>query len=103
MDNTRNDLVREDGPAVPGRRQVLKAGAAGVALAAASLLPHNIALAQQARAGQTTNSSKCAALDRRRKLGSIEVSSVGLGVQNMSRTYQTTIPTRSEMLVLNWA
>lgn len=33
-----------------------------------------------------------------RKLGkSLEVSSVGLGVQNMSRTYQTTIPLRSEM------
>jgi len=34
----------------------------------------------------------------RRRLGSLEVSSVGLGVQNMSRTYQQTIPTRSEML-----
>ncbi|MBI4976541.1 MAG: aldo/keto reductase [Spirochaetes bacterium] len=33
----------------------------------------------------------------RRKLGSLEVSSIGLGVQNMSRTYQTTIPTRAEM------
>ncbi|MDM9625069.1 aldo/keto reductase [Rhizobium sp. S152] len=33
----------------------------------------------------------------RRKLGSLEVSSVGLGVQNMSRTYQQTIPTRAEM------
>jgi len=33
----------------------------------------------------------------RRKLGTLEVSSMGLGVQNMSRTYQTTIPTRSEM------
>jgi len=33
----------------------------------------------------------------RRKLGALEVSSVGIGVQNMSRTYQTTIPTRSEM------
>lgn len=33
----------------------------------------------------------------RRKLGTLEVSSVGLGVQNMSRTYQTTIPTRTEM------
>jgi len=33
----------------------------------------------------------------KRKLGALEVSSVGLGVQNMSRTYQTTIPTRSEM------
>lgn len=34
----------------------------------------------------------------RRKLGSLEVSSVGLGVQNMSRTYQTTIPNRPEMI-----
>jgi len=33
----------------------------------------------------------------RRKLGTLEVSSVGLGVQNMSRTYQQTIPTRAEM------
>jgi aryl-alcohol dehydrogenase-like predicted oxidoreductase len=34
----------------------------------------------------------------RRKLGKLEVSSVGIGVQNMSRTYQTTIPSRPEML-----
>ncbi|RKI42207.1 aldo/keto reductase [Corallococcus sp. AB004] len=34
----------------------------------------------------------------RRKLGKLEVSSVGLGVQNMSRTYQTTVPSRPEML-----
>ena len=34
----------------------------------------------------------------RRRLGTLEVSSVGLGVQNMSRTYQTTIPTRPEMI-----
>jgi aryl-alcohol dehydrogenase-like predicted oxidoreductase len=32
-----------------------------------------------------------------RQLGSLEVSSIGLGVQNMSRTYQTSVPTRSEM------
>jgi len=34
----------------------------------------------------------------RRKLGQLEVSSVGIGVQNMSRTYQTTVPNRPEML-----
>jgi hypothetical protein len=34
---------------------------------------------------------------RPRRLGTLEVSAVGLGVQNMSRTYQQTIPTRSEM------
>ena len=34
----------------------------------------------------------------RRRLGSLEVSSLGLGVQNMSRTYQTTIPSRPDMI-----
>jgi aryl-alcohol dehydrogenase-like predicted oxidoreductase len=38
-----------------------------------------------------------AASKGRRKLGSLEVSSIGLGVQNMSRTYQTTVPSRREM------
>ncbi|MDC7677446.1 hypothetical protein [Asticcacaulis machinosus] len=33
----------------------------------------------------------------RRKLGTLDVSAVGIGVQNMSRTYQTTIPSRPEM------
>lgn len=34
----------------------------------------------------------------RRRLGTLEVSSVGLGVQNMTRTYQTTIPNRGQMI-----
>lgn len=33
-----------------------------------------------------------------RRLGALEVSGIGLGVQNMSRTYQTTIPRRPEMI-----
>ena len=37
-------------------------------------------------------------LSGRRKLGSLEVSSVGLGVQNMSRKYETTVPHRPEMI-----
>lgn len=32
------------------------------------------------------------------RLGALEVSAIGIGVQNMSRTYQTTIPSRPEML-----
>jgi len=51
MDNTRNDLVREDGPALPGRRQVFRAG---IALAVASLQPRNLARAQ-AQAGPPPN------------------------------------------------
>lgn len=34
----------------------------------------------------------------RRRLGKLEVSSVGLGVQNMSRKYETTVPYRPEMI-----
>jgi len=45
-----------------------------------------------------SSSSYTGALTSKRKLGgTLEVSSIGLGVQNMSRTYQTTIPTRTEM------
>jgi aryl-alcohol dehydrogenase-like predicted oxidoreductase len=49
---------------------------------------------------QTAASSTPAAATAigRRLLGSLEVSSLGLGVQNMSRTYQTTIPSRPDMI-----
>jgi aryl-alcohol dehydrogenase-like predicted oxidoreductase len=76
-----------------GRRSfLLSAGA----LAATPLLGE---AAPRAPAQQPERSSAPAAnAPGRRRLGSLEVSSVGLGVQNMSRTYQTTIPSRPEML-----
>lgn len=100
MNNTRNNFNREGGPALPGRRQVLKGG---IALAVASLVSCNTAptavpTEQSTNDVAPTQSPLGSTLSGRRKLGSLEVSSVGLGVQNMSRTYQTTIPTRSEML-----
>ena len=36
----------------------------------------------------------------RRSLGGLEVSSLGLGVQNMHRTFHTTVPDRDDMLAL---
>jgi len=36
----------------------------------------------------------------RRRLGKLEVSSVGLGVQNMSRKYETSVPYRPEMIAV---
>ncbi|MBP8215899.1 MAG: aldo/keto reductase, partial [Propionivibrio sp.] len=48
-----------------------------------------------ANSGRSTTTAQISA---RRKLGQLEVSSVGLGVQNMSRTYQTTVPARPEMI-----
>jgi aryl-alcohol dehydrogenase-like predicted oxidoreductase len=52
----------------------------------------------QASARAAGSSDAAAPAPERRKLGTLEVSSVGLGVQNMTRTYQTTIPGRPEML-----
>jgi len=77
----------------PGRRDFL--GAAG-SLAGLSLLG---ATGARASDQATSSSGSVAAKDGvRRKLGRLEVSAVGLGVQNMSRTYQTTIPSRPEIL-----
>lgn len=94
MNNKRKDIKREDGPVLPGRRQVLEVG---ITLAAASLLPESLARADDQDAAPA-NTMPPPMLSARRKLGSLEVSSVGLGVQNMSRTYQTTVPYRPEMI-----
>jgi aryl-alcohol dehydrogenase-like predicted oxidoreductase len=72
-----------------GRRGLLGAGLALPALAATAVSAR--APAQAARTAQVTPPD-------RRRLGSLEVSSIGLGVQNMTRTYQTTIPSRPEMI-----
>ena len=72
-----------------GRRGLLGAGLALPALAATAASART-----PVHAARTT---QVIPPDRRR-LGSLEVSSIGLGVQNMTRTYQTTIPTRPEMI-----
>lgn len=87
-------------PASPQRRSML----IGAATLAALPLTGTIAAAPSAEAatvrGADASAHGAAApmLTSRRMLGTLEVSSVGLGVQNMSRTYQTTIPSRPEML-----
>ena len=46
----------------------------------------------------SSNGTPAAQATGRRRLGRLEVSSIGLGVQNMSRKYETTVPYRPEML-----
>ena len=72
--------------------------ASGVAISGAGLAANAQA---QTLAGSGRAAPK-AAIDQsnRRKLGQLEVSSIGLGVQNMARTYQTTVPARPEMVQL---
>lgn len=77
-----------------GRRTFLATTAlAGAGLSALSLPGRGIAQT----AGRSTEPARETKLGFR-KLGELEVSEVGLGVQNMSRTYQTTIPSRPEMI-----
>ena len=73
-----------------GRRSVLQS----VAITAAMAVSGGLSLPAAAQVSASTTAVK---VSGRRKLGQLEVSSLGLGVQNMSRTYQTTIPSRPEM------
>jgi len=72
------------------RRDLLKSS---VVIAGGPLLASN-AIAKSVSTGMVAVSSP----DKRKLGGKLEVSSIGLGVQNMPRTYQTTIPSRKEMI-----
>lgn len=65
-------------------------GRRGFLLAAGSLAATPLISSAQGQAVRAT-------VEGRRKPGQLEVSRIGLGVQNMSRTYQTTIPSRPDM------
>jgi aryl-alcohol dehydrogenase-like predicted oxidoreductase len=85
MENTENKNTNIE----LNRRSLLKGA---IALAGASLIPDISKAAEKPAIVQ-------ALPNHRRKLGgTLEVSAIGLGVQNMSRTYQTTIPSRPEMI-----
>jgi len=84
-------MTRERGIEV-GRRGLLASAAAGLAA-----LPLAGALAAQSRpAGPLGRAGRT--VEGRRMLGKLEVSSVGMGVQNMSRKYTTEVPYRPEMV-----
>ena len=77
-----------------GRRRFL-----GVAGSVAAL---SVAAGADTPAGaQTMTAARNAPhVSGRRKLGRLEVSSVGLGVQNVTRRYDTTVPHRAEMIAI---
>ncbi len=78
------------------RRSILKT--AGLALAGSAMLPF-ASFASSGREDIILEEDNQIPLTApgKRKLGKLEVSSIGIGVQNMSRNYQTTIPSRPEM------
>lgn len=77
------------------RRNLLKTG---LTFAGGSLLASNVNAKTLTQANTNQNTLVNTAPGRRKLGGKLEVSSIGLGVQNMSRTYQTTIPYRPEMI-----
>jgi aryl-alcohol dehydrogenase-like predicted oxidoreductase len=85
--------MSKDGISAMGRRGFLGAAAT---LAAAPILAGATSQARSQTDG--ADSANTRSSGERRKLGTLEVSSIGLGVQNMARTYQTTIPSRPEMI-----
>ena len=79
------------------RRDVIKT--AGLALLGSVVAPIDSYSASTKSLNNAFNSDELNGVSNKRKLGmNLEVSSIGLGVQNMSRTYQTTIPSRTEMI-----
>jgi aryl-alcohol dehydrogenase-like predicted oxidoreductase len=84
--------MNDQHPSILTRRGLLGATAG---IAAAPLLGGMAAAPTTSPAGEAREVA--APVTGKRKLGALEVSSVGIGVQNMSRTYQTTIPSRPEM------
>lgn len=88
--STEHDALNDDHlPAMPARRKLLMAGAG---VAAASLISPAFA------AKKSAANPPLPAIKGKRRLGGLEVSAVGLGVQNMSRKYDTSVPLRSEMV-----
>lgn len=83
----------QDDPEMQGRRKFLLTGAG---VAAASVLPP-LTFAAGNNASKSQNVSGPSSLGSR-KLGTLEVSSIGLGVQNFARKYDTRVPYRPEVI-----
>jgi aryl-alcohol dehydrogenase-like predicted oxidoreductase len=81
------------------RRDFLtKTALTGAGLAAAQLAMAAPLYKSGEKNASGNSTSKSTPVNERRKLGSLEVSGIGIGVQNMSRKYETTVPYRPEMI-----
>jgi aryl-alcohol dehydrogenase-like predicted oxidoreductase len=102
MNHKQKELSQEGGQTMPGRRQVL---ITGLGFAAASLLSRVPVAAQPqqagvpARGGVAADKGSLTNTDRRR-LGSLEVSSIGLGCMSMVAGFYNPAPPKQEMIAL---
>ncbi|WP_237734016.1 hypothetical protein [Serratia fonticola] len=88
-------MKSQNGPTMPERHKLLVAGAG---IAATSLIPHVTAAGKSSQVDSFRQNSQRPAAAGKRKLGKLEVSAVGMGVQNISRKYDTSVPRRHEMV-----
>lgn len=77
------------------RRDLFKTS---LVLAGGALLPTACSVPANSQTGMSGNGP--AKLPDKRKLGKLEVSSIGMGVQNMHRQYNTLVPYRPEMIAI---
>ena len=102
METTRSKAEENEGTSRRGF--IAKSIFAGAGLAAGSLAlaaPQNQASARTEQGkNELAGNAKVATnpLPGRRRLGTLEVSAIGMGVQNMHRRYETTVPYRPEMI-----
>lgn len=99
MSNIHNDDARESTTTSMDRRKFI---VAGTSVAAVSMLSFANASQASSRLGSpsvTGAENLQTPLDiGKRKLGTLEVSSIGFGVQNMHRKFDTTVPYRPQMI-----
>ncbi len=102
MSNKEKDIPTEDGLSKPNRRSFL---GAGVGFAAVSLSAGASVSSLSQQAGKTTRSGNYARAENgrltntdRRKLGSLEVSALGLGCMSMAPGFYNPAPHRQEMV-----
>ena len=79
------------------RSFIAQAIIAGAGLAAVAA-QNEVSVQAEGQSTQQIGEKLGDSLPGRRRLGKLEVSSVGLGVQNMSRKYETTVPYRPDMI-----
>lgn len=88
--NKKNAMSRRD--------FMTRSALAGTSLAAVPFFgTHEPDKSEKGASGGRSNTSNYT-LTEKRKLGSLEVSAIGMGVQNMARKYDTTVPYRPEMI-----
>lgn len=79
------------------RRNLLKT--AGLALAGSALAPFDaVAKTINEKENYLLNDNTVFPFSSKRNLGTLEVSSIGMGVQNMHRKHNTIVPYRPEMI-----